>query len=193
MMEHKQNWIGNYAEVQDVMKNTGKPGLLFFHSVHCSGCKAMIEKTLPDKDVLDHTGKRFAMGMFEISDPKSKDIVNKYGIEWTPTFIITDNAGNEAYRFVGYLPPRDYRAQLTLGEGKVAMKKEDFDKAARCFDLVNARYPESEAAPEAAYYSGVARYKKTQDAKELKASYTLMSNKYPKSEWTKKASAWSGL
>jgi len=119
--------------------------------------------------------------------------VNKYGIEWTPTFIITDNSGNEAYRFVGYLPPRDYRAQLTLGEGKVAMKKEDYDKAARCFDLVNARYPESEAAPEAAYYSGVARYKKTQDAKELKASYTLMSNKYPKSEWTKKASAWSGL
>ena len=57
--------------------------------------------------------------MFEWSEPKSKDLVKKYGIEWTPTFLVADPDGNEVYRFVGYLPPEDFIAQLTLGLGKV--------------------------------------------------------------------------
>ncbi|WP_048198786.1 thioredoxin fold domain-containing protein [Methanocella arvoryzae] len=193
MMEQKLNWMEKYDEVQDVARKTGKPILLFFHSHHCSGCKMMIEKTLPTRDVVLHAGHRFALGMFEISEPGNKDLVKKYNVEWTPTFIIADKDGSEAYRFVGYLPPKDFRAQLILGEGKVSMRNEDYDKAISCFETIDKKYPETEAAPEAAYYTGVAQYKKTNDAKMLKNAHIYLSRKYPESDWAKKAFAWSGL
>ncbi len=190
MMELKLNWIDNYNELLDVAKKTGKPVLLFFHSVNCTGCKAMLEKTLPDKNVIEYTGHRFALGMFEWSEPKSKDLVKKYGVEWTPTFIVADPDGNEVYRFVGYLPPRDFIAQLTLGLGKYALRKEDFDQADRCFEKIVKNDPKTEAAPEAAYYCGVAEYQKTQDPKKLKAAYEYLTKNYPDTDWAKKSIVW---
>jgi thioredoxin-related protein len=193
MMEQKLNWMENYGEAQDVARKTGKPMLMFFHSRHCSGCKMMIEKTLPKTDVVMHAGKRFALGMFEIEEQRNKDLAQKYDIEWTPTFIIADHNGNEAYRFVGYLPPKDFIAQLILGEGKVSMRKEDYDKAYKCFEAVEKKYRGTEAAPEAVYYSGVARYKMTNDANMLKNAHIYLSRNYPESDWAKEAFAWSGL
>jgi thioredoxin-related protein len=190
MMELKLNWIGDYDELLRVARKTGKPMLVFFHSVHCSGCKAMIGKTLPDRDVVQHAGKRFALGMFEWSEPKSKDLAKKYGIEWTPTFIIANQDGIEAYRFVGYLPPHDFLAQLMLGEGMVGLRKDDFDRAFKCFERVSLTYPDSEAAPQAAYYAGVAQYKRTQDPKMLKKAYDFLSKNRPESDWAKKATVW---
>ncbi len=190
MMEQKLNWMGDYAEVLDVARKTGKPALLFFHSVHCTGCKAMLEKTLPDPGVIDFVGRRFTPGMFEWSEPKSKDLVKRYGVEWTPTFIVADQAGNEAYRFVGYLPPQDYIAQLTLGLGKVALRKEDYEQADKCFENVAKKYPQTEAAPEAVYYCGVAEYQKTKDPKKLKAAYETLMKNYQDSDWAKKSIVW---
>lgn len=190
MMEQKLNWMNDYNEVLDVAKKAGKPALLFFHSVHCTGCKAMLEKTLPDKSVIDFTGKQFVLGMFEWSEPKSKDLVKKYGIEWTPTFLVADKDGNEVYRFVGYLPAQDFIAQLTLGLGKYALRKEDYDQADKCFEKIVKNNSKTEAAPEAAYYCGVAEYQKTQDPKKLKAAYEYLAKNYADSDWAKKATVW---
>src|SRR5512138_3978368 len=161
MMELKLNWMNDYGEVLDVSRKTGKPALLFLHSVHCTGCKAMLEKTLPERNVIEYMGHRFALGMFEWSEPKGKDLVKKYGVEWTPTFLIADPDGNEVYRFVGYLPPQDFIAQLTLGLGKYALRKEDYAQADKCFEKIVKNDPQTEAAPEAAYYCGVAEYRQS--------------------------------
>ena len=190
MMELKLNWMNDYGEVLDVAKKTGKPALLFLHSVHCTGCKAMLEKTLPEKEVVEYAGKRFALGMFEWSEPKGKELVKKYGIEWTPTFLIADGDGNEVYRFVGYLPKQDFIAQLTLGLGKFALRKENYDQADKCFESVAKNYPKTEAAPEGVYYCGVAEYQKTRDPKMLKAAYDTLMKYYPDSDWAKKATVW---
>lgn len=190
MMELKLNWMKDYSEVLDVAKKTGKPALLFLHSVHCTGCKAMIEKVLPDNDVIQYMGHRFALGMFEWSEPAGKELVKRYGVEWTPTFLITDPDGNEAYRFVGYLPKNDFIAQLTLGLGKYALKKEDYDQADRCFEKILKNDPQTEAAPEAAYYCGVAEYQKTKDPKKLKEAYEYLTKNYPDTDWAKKSVVW---
>jgi thioredoxin-related protein len=190
MMELKLNWMKDINEVLDVAKKTGKPALLFFHSEHCTGCTAMIEKTFPNKDVIEYVGHRFAPGAFEWDKPGSRDLVKKYGIEWTPTFLVADPDGNEVYRFVGYLPPQDFIAQLTLGLGKYALRKEDYDQADKCFESVAKKYPKTEAAPEGVYYCGVAEYQKTKDPKRLKAAYEFLTKNYADSDWAKKAIVW---
>ncbi len=127
--------------------------------------------------------------MFEWSEPKSKDLVKKYGIEWTPTFLVADKDGNEVYRFVGYLRHRLHRP-VEAGTGQVALRKEDYDQADKCFENVVKTHPRTEAAPESVYYCGVAEYQKTQDPKKLKAAYDMLMKYYPDSDWAKKATVW---
>jgi TolA-binding protein len=52
------------------------------------------------------------------------------------------------------------------------------------------RYPETEAAPEAVYWAGVARYKATGDASALSETARQFRERYQSSSWAKKASVW---
>jgi TolA-binding protein len=56
-----------------------------------------------------------------------------------------------------------------------------------------AEYPKSDAAPEATYYLGVSRYKRTDNAKELKKVVHELEKNFPQSEWTKRASVYQLL
>jgi thioredoxin-related protein len=191
MMEMRLKWLDNLDEAKDISRKTGKPILLFFHSVHCGGCKAMIEKTLPDKNVVTHVGHRFVPAMFEISESRNKDLITKHAIEWTPTFMIMDSNNMVGYRMVGYMEPDEYRAQLSYGEGQMAFRKGDYAAAYRCFEDACRKHPKSDIAPEAMYYAGVSQYKLTQDGSRLKNTYENLKQAYPKSIWTRKASVWA--
>jgi tetratricopeptide (TPR) repeat protein len=98
-----------------------------------------------------------------------------------------DLNGNEHHRFTGFLPPEDFIAQIILGKGKVEFDLDQFEQAIQCFLEVLARYPKTDAAPEAQYYLGVAKYKASHDPKQLKLGLEALQRDYPNSEWTKKA------
>ena len=49
----------------------------------------------------------------------------------------------------------------------------------------------TDAAPEALYWAGVARYKATGDAAALAETAAEFANRYQDSAWAKKASVWS--
>jgi TolA-binding protein len=53
------------------------------------------------------------------------------------------------------------------------------------------RHPQTAAAPEAVYWRGVTRYKKTNDHNVLGGVAKELEEKYPESVWAKKASVWS--
>lgn len=53
------------------------------------------------------------------------------------------------------------------------------------------RYAETAAAPEAAYWRGVSRYKQTNDHTVLGEVAEDLGEKFPDSVWAKKASVWS--
>ena len=36
----------------------------------------------------------------------------RFGAQWTPTLVVLDPDGTERYRFEGYLPAREFLAQL---------------------------------------------------------------------------------
>jgi outer membrane protein assembly factor BamD (BamD/ComL family) len=117
--------------------------------------------------------------------------VKRYAVKWTPAIIILDSDGEEHHRFVGYLPPEDFMAQIVFGKGKVEIDLDRFEQAIQCLQEVLVRFPKSDAAPEAQYYLGVAKYKASHDPKELKSGLEILQRDYPNSEWAKKAQVYS--
>ena len=127
----------------------------------------------------------------QIDFNKNKALVKRYAVKWTPTIIILNSDGEEHHRFVGYLPPEDFIAQIILGKGKVEFDLDRFEQAMQCFQEILVRFPKADAAPEAQYYLGVSKYKSSHDPKELKLGLEVLQRDYANSEWTKKAQVYS--
>ncbi len=118
-------------------------------------------------------------------------MVSRFNVKWTPTVIILDATGDEHHRFVGFLPAEDFISQLLLARGKAEFDLDEYEEAVQCFQEVLVRCPKTDAAPEARYYLGVAKYKASHDPKELKTNFEILQKDYPGSEWTKKAQVYA--
>ena len=105
--------------------------------------------------------------------------------------IILDPDGGEHHRFIGFESPEDFIGQIMLGNGKAAFNSDNFEQAIQCFNELLVRYPKTDAAPEAQYYLGVAKYKASHDSKQLKLGLEVLQRDYPNSEWTKKAQVYA--
>jgi tetratricopeptide (TPR) repeat protein len=127
----------------------------------------------------------------QVNFNKNRALVKRYGIKWTPTIVILDSDGDEHHRFIGYLPPEDFVGQIILGRGKTEFNFDRFDQAIQCFQEILVRSPKTDAAPEAQYFLGVAKYKAIHDPKELKMGLEILQREYPKSEWAKKAQVYA--
>jgi thioredoxin-related protein len=153
------------------------------------GCQQLAAVTYPDPNVCFSVEKDFIP--IQVDFNKNKALVKRFGAKWTPSIIILDGDGSEHHRFVGFLPPEDFIAQLILGKGKVEFNQDHFEQAMQCFQEILVRYPKADAAPEAQYYLGVAKYKSSHNPKELKLGLEALQRDYPNSEWTKKAQPYS--
>jgi thioredoxin-related protein len=183
-------WRNNLEQAKKEAQESNKLIFFFFHHPMCSGCKKIITDTLPDIHVKNTLEGEFVPLTYLVTE--AKDLVQHYKIDWTPTFILADEKGQEQDRWVGFLPANDFLAQVALSEGHVAFKKEDFNKAQTCFKKVLKEFPKSGFAPEARYFLGVSQYKATHDSSHLKETWKDMKKSYPEDSWTKKASAWGG-
>jgi len=122
---------------------------------------------------------------------KHPELMERFGALWTPTVIVLDPSGAERHRIEGFLPADDFAAQLLLGLGHSAVARGEFEEAENQFDRVLREHPDSDAAAEAQYWRGVARYKRTGDAAELTNIYREFQQRYGDSTWAKKASVWA--
>ena len=111
-------------------------------------------------------------------------------VQWTPTILIVDADGHERHRIEGFLPADDFLSQIDLGLGHAAFKRGDYGQAEASFRDVARKYPKTDAAPEALYWAGVAKYRSSDDPAALKETAGLVSREYPESTWAKKASVW---
>jgi tetratricopeptide (TPR) repeat protein len=115
----------------------------------------------------------------------------RYSAQWTPTVLLIDEGGEERYRLEGFLPAGDFLAQLKLGLGHAAFARGDFKEAERWFREVVSSHPDTDAAPEALYWAGVAKYKATGDASALADTHKQFQSRYKETSWATKASVWS--
>ena len=140
--------------------------------------------TYPDDKVADFlNGNPVPLRVKSDSMSLSKD----FNITWTPTLITLDQDGKEHYRSAGFLPPSELVPSLLLGIAKVHFDAGQFDACLEALERLISQYPKSKAAPEAIFLRGVAGYKKTHDAKPLKAAYEKLQADYPSSEWADRA------
>jgi Tetratricopeptide repeat len=114
----------------------------------------------------------------------------RFEVQWTPTLVILNNGGTERHRWEGFLPADDFLAELELGLAKIAFAQKRFSEAAGRFRAVAEQHPKSVVAPTAVYWAGVARYKDSGNAGELKEAAQALQSRYPESEWATKASVW---
>jgi hypothetical protein len=114
----------------------------------------------------------------------------RYSAQWTPTVLVVDEGGVERHRIEGFLPVDDFLAQLKLGLARAAFARSDFVEAERVFGEVVSSHPDSDAAPEALYWAGVAKYKATGDPAALADTHKQFQTRYKDTSWATKASVW---
>ena len=119
-----------------------------------------------------------------------KRLGERFTAQWTPTTLLVDEGGTERHRIEGFLPVDDFLSQLALGEAKAAFARKDYASAERLYRDVLDRFPNTDAAPEAQYWTGVSKYRATNDAAALKATGEAFRQRYQDSTWAKKASVW---
>ena len=114
----------------------------------------------------------------------------RFDAHWTPTILVIAPDGAEKHRIEGFLPKDEFLAQLTLGLGHSAFARGRFSEARTWFNQALDRYPGTDAAPEAQYWSGVADYKETNDSAALAATAKRFKERYSDTTWAKKSSVW---
>jgi phage terminase large subunit-like protein len=116
---------------------------------------------------------------------------HRFDAVWTPTVLVLDSDGAERLRIEGYLPKEEFRAHLEMGLARVAFMHKQWAEAERRYAEVVERYPDAKVAPEAIYWRGVSRYKRTNDHTVLGEVPDQIKEKYGDSVWALKASVWS--
>jgi hypothetical protein len=147
----------------------------------------------PDPQVARFISDHFVPVRVHVRDhaEEFKRLGARYNAHWTPTILVVDSAGEERHRVEGYLPADDLVAQLSLGLAHAAFASGRFAEAERQFRTVVDAYPETNAAAEALYWTGVSRYKATDDAAALSETARQFAERYRNTEWAKKASVWA--
>lgn len=108
-------------------------------------------------------------------------------LDWTPYLAMTDQEGGTIDTSVGFLTPDNLVSWILLGSGKLQFRQEQWHQAVNLFKIVTTDYPQSSHAPEALFFSAVARFRHSHEAPDLKAGYEELQKRYPDSVWAQKA------
>jgi hypothetical protein len=115
---------------------------------------------------------------------------HRFGVRWTPTVLVLGPDGKEVRRVEGYLPADELLGQLELALAFLAVARKDWTRAEQSFERVVERYPETDGAPEAQYWAGVAKYSGSHNAAALAETARRFGERYGDTGWAKRASIW---
>ncbi len=101
-------------------------------------------------------------------------------VMWGPTIVIADSRGSEVRRWVGWLPPRSFTAELAFCRALADHTHGKFAEALAGFDAIVEGNSGSEILPEALYWQGVAGFMAGQkDWGALRRSWTRLAEEHP--------------
>lgn len=183
-------WESDMAKALARAKAEQRCVLLEFFSNECIGCKQMEAVTFPDESVENFIADRLVPLRVEVG---ARNLASDFRVVWTPTLIVLDYYGKEHQRTLGFMPPDEIVASLLLGIGKVALEQDLFNEAVIQFSTLLNGCPDSDAAPEAVYLRGVARYKASHAPEALKEAQKQLAAQYPNSAWTRRAEPYTLL
>jgi len=115
-----------------------------------------------------------------------RDLTKRMRVPWTPTFLFVDADGLEHHRFIGYLPPDEFAAQIHLAGARAAFNRASWEEAARRYAHLAEKFPETDAAPESIYWIGVCDFKRTKNDQRIYEQAREVVRRYPNHIWAKK-------
>ncbi|MHC4277341.1 MAG: tetratricopeptide repeat protein [Planctomycetota bacterium] len=146
----------------------------------------MDAETYTNADVAEFINKNFVPVKLHVGE--DREAVDKYEVGWTPTIVVAGADGTAYNASVGFLPPKEFLAQLGFGIAKVDFNRNKYAEAIKGFEQVVEQYPECDCTPEAMYWLGVSSYRLTGSADGMTAVWQELVEKYPDSIWAKKVS-----
>jgi len=101
-------------------------------------------------------------------------------VMWGPTFVVADGRGREVRRWVGWLPPEGFFAELEFCRAMALHNAGKFADALAGFDAIVERHADTGIHPEALYWQGVAGFMAgNKDWAALRHSWTRLAEEYP--------------
>ena len=140
--------------------------------------------TYPDERVAKFISLNFVPVQVQTSN---QTLMQRFAVSWTPTLLVLDADGREHYRAVGFFSPEDLVATFLTAKGRWALGTDQLPEARALFEEVISGYPDKDAAAEALFFLGVAKYKLSHDPKPLRETYDQLTAKFPQSTWAKQA------
>jgi len=119
--------------------------------------------------------------------PPDHAIAEDYMIRWTPSLLLLDKDGKEHRRDVGFFESEELIPLLMLAIGNLKFDQRQWAEAIANYEMLLAKYPKSDAAPEAVFQLGVAGYKSSNDPTPLRQAYERLTAEYEGDRWTKRA------
>ena len=125
-----------------------------------------------------------------VNDPAERLAFRRFGAIWSPSIIVLNSEGVERYRIEGFLPAREFHAQLALALARIIAMRKRWADAEPHYARIVQELGDTAAAPEALYWRGVSAYQGRRDHTALVTMAIEMKQKYPASEWAIKAAVW---
>ena len=147
--------------------------------------------TYPDPAVTEAVNTHFAPLTINLFDrhPDFKEASAGARIPWAPTLVFSDAKGRELRRYVGWLPPESFLAELTLVRGIAGVGQGQFESAAEILAPLDAEYADKEVAAEGLYWLGIARFLAgSKDMEALRGCWEKLVEKHPGSRFATHAS-----
>ena len=151
--------------------------------------------TYPNSQVQQLVRDHFVAVKFNVAEPTPDftEILRAARPLWGPTFVLLDASKAELRRSVGYMPPADFLAELTLTLGLWHLLHARPAEAFERFQSVARGQPASKFAPEALFWTGCAAYRRDGATKEEKLAalspwWIEVMERFPESTWADRAS-----
>ena len=125
-----------------------------------------------------------------MNDPVERLAFRRFGAIWTPSIVILNSEGTERYRIEGFLPAREFHAQLAMALARIIAMRKRWADAEPHYARIVEEFGDTGAAPEALYWRGVSAYQGRRDHTALVTMAIEMRQKYSASEWAIKAGVW---
>ena len=142
----------------------------------------------PDPRVSELIAQHFMAVRIHIKEQAT--MWKRFDVRWTPTVLVLAPDGKEIRRVEGFLPQDELRGQLELALAFLEVEEKNWPQARAEFERIVEILPETDAGPEALYWSGVAKYSASHDASALKELGKKFKERYTDTSWAKRASIW---